>query len=168
MTDYINKSDFIESPDAAKLQELFNSIFNMTDIFRVPAIIKPTKNSVTLFNLLDEENSIALNVPETDSVKSFETDNKVYKSAVQRTFIGFLAKKEIQKNKTIATQVLSIYLNNALIELTNALGTDVVTDVKNKLIVEFKSSESAYADVEMRVTLLLNRETERSIRYGKK
>jgi hypothetical protein len=159
MTDYINKSDFIESPDAAKLQELFNSIFNMNDIFRVPAITKPTKNSVTLFDFLDTPNSVQLNSPDTDSVKSFQTDNKVHKSAVQRTFIGYLAKKEIQKNKTIATQVLSIYLNNALIELTTALGTDVVTDAKNKLIVEFKPTQPGYASVEMRVTLLLNRET---------
>lgn len=63
------------------------------------------------------------------------------------------------KSKAHALQTLVLYLNNALIELTDTLGTDIVLDRNNKLGVKFNLLKD-YAAIEMRVTLIVNKNKE--------
>ncbi len=134
-----------------RMNDLFNQIFNLNFLDRTPVTISTNGNSITILDS-DTHGSVLLNKPTSGSVRSLKNNIKNKKSAIQRTLFGLVGASKMVENKTQATQMFSLYLNNALVELTNTLGTDTVTDEKNKLIVEFHDVQD-HAAIEMRVIL---------------
>lgn len=136
---------------AKEMDNLFKQIFDVNLLNRSPLIFSTDENSVTTFDLKTDD-VFKLNQPTSGSAKSLINDIKNNKSGIQRSFLALLIANRMNENKTLATQILSLYLNNSLIELTKTLGSSIVTDKKNDLVVEFYDSQD-YAAVEMRVIL---------------
>lgn len=141
-----------------QIQKIFNSNFDLENyITRIPASISTDGNSITMFDISDLNENFILNNPTTGSIKSVTNKIKNNKSAIQRSLISYVSAEQMTQNKTYALQTLVLYFNNALIELTNALGSSIVTDKSNKIFVSFLHMEQ-YAAIEMRVKLLLSKE----------
>ena len=131
-----------------KLQSLFESIIDLEQIDRHPAVFIqiPGVNSVTL---LPQEN---LNELKAGFMKTFTSDQNNKSSAVYRGGLGYLVAEQMINNRTLATQLFVLSLNNALIQLTDTLGTTVVTNKNNKISVKFLHFESIAA-IEMQVKI---------------
>lgn len=137
-----------------EMDNLFKQIFDVNLLNRSPLIFSTDGNSVTTFDLKTDD-VFELNQPSSGCAKLLINDIKNNKSAIHRSFFALLIANRMSENKTLATQTLSLYLNNSLIELTKTLGSSIVNDKKNDLVVEFYDS-SAFAAVEMRVILKVN------------
>jgi len=142
---------------AKKIEHIFESNFNVNLLDRHPAIFMqdPNINSVTIFDL-NVEDLNELKTPIVGRVKTLKNDVKTNKSGVQRTLIGWYAANKMHENLTYALQVLPLYINNSLVELTNVLGSEIVTNKNNQLIIQFDDVENSAA-IEMRVALVVNR-----------
>jgi hypothetical protein len=145
----------------SQIQEIFDTNLNIDEINRTPAftnLMDIIPNSVTVFD--SNAPAYILNPYTTGKIKSFTNyDVELNKSATQATLISIDSVSEMVKSKAHALQTLVLYLNNALIELTDTLGTDIVLDRNNKLGVKFNSLKD-YAAIEMRVTLIVNKNKE--------
>jgi len=136
---------------SGKMNCLFNQIFDLNYLDRTPVTMTAYDNNVTI--LEPETHSVVLlNEPTPGSVRLLKNNIKNNKTAIQRTLFGFVTASKMLENRTQATQMFSLYLNNALVELSNALGTDTVTDKKNQLSVKFYDMQDLAA-IEMRLTL---------------
>ena len=123
-----------------KLEKMFIEKFKTKDINRVPMTVLNNKNIHSVTTIDDPFSSAILIRPKKEKIIPFKNEASIKKSAVQRTFIDKKTADNMVKNPTYALQATVLYLNNALYELTNILGSEVVTNRKNELIIEFHNA----------------------------
>lgn len=135
----------------------FKTIINLNKLDRVPLTYKQHREKV--ITLIDKTKG------DVHSLKPLETytsnaepilnSNSVNSSAIYAVGLDVSFVESLLKNKTLATQHFSLILNNALIEMTNAVGSHVVRNNKNKLMVRFLDTNRAnsFNCIEMRVIL---------------
>jgi hypothetical protein len=144
---FLNKTD--------QLQTIFNHHFDLNDTLRSAVVFNYEEtDSPNCFDVLNENLIIDKGV--NFSVKNLRNGVLNQKSTAHRAFIGNYSLNQMLKSDTTAKLFLSLYLNQALIELTNKLGSEVVQNKDNELKIKFVANPDVKA-VEMHTILIVSK-----------
>lgn len=124
--------------NSTKLTKLFKSLVNLNRLNRTAIKFETNENNLNVFEVVENE----LKIKQTSSflLKTIQAKKNELikgKKIAHRALLGKNLVEQILLNKTTATQFFILYLNQALTELTFALGNGVLNNKNNKLKVVF-------------------------------